>query len=275
MNKKIDNYIDLISSHPICLSINKKDLETAVDLFFSQMYPICEKTENLDTKRIQITTIYKILSDNISKLLNSKSKADEIIDQFFQKLPEIQDLLYKDAQAFLDHDPAAESLEEVVITYPGFYALTIHRIAHEFYKLNVPIIPRLFSEYAHSKVGVDIHPGAQIGERFFLDHGTGTVIGETTSIGNNVKIYQGVTLGALYVTKNLTKTKRHPTVEDNVVIYAGATILGGETTIGHDSTIGGNVWITNSIQPYTLVYYSSQMKLKTIKEFKEPINYVI
>jgi serine O-acetyltransferase len=273
MNKRISELINQFNSHPIYLPINKKELENVVEILFSQMFPVCEKADRAMTEA-KLVTIYEILLENISKLINI-DKAEEVIEEFFGKISQIQGNLYKDAQAFLNNDPAAESLEEVVLTYPGFFALAVHRIAHEFYKLKVPIIPRLFSEYAHAKVGIDIHPGAQIGESFFLDHGTGTVIGETTLIGNNVKIYQGVTLGALYVTKNLSKIKRHPTVEDNVVIYAGATILGGETVIGHDSTIGGNVWLTHTILPYTLVYYTSEMKIKTVKDFKEPINYVI
>lgn len=270
---KISELINKFNSQPIYLPINKKDLERVIDIFFSQMFPICQKT-NKKKSELELTQAYKILLKNISKLLNKK-EAEYKLELFLNKLLDIQLSLEKDAKTFLANDPAAESLEEVVLTYPGFYAITVHRIAHEFYKLKFPIIPRLFSEYAHTRTGIDIHPGAVIGENFFLDHGTGTVIGETCIIGNNVKIYQGVTLGALYVAKNLSKVKRHPTVEDNVVIYAGATILGGDTIIGHDSTIGGNVWLTQSVLPYTLVYYSSEMKIKTIKDFKEPINYVI
>ncbi len=273
MNERINELINQFKSHPIYLPINKKELEKVVDIFFSQMFPVCETMDKVYSE-LELTSAYEILLENLSKLLEPE-KAEQVIEEVFSKMPEIQELLYKDAQAFLNNDPAAESLEEVVLTYPGFFALSVYRIAHEFYKREVPIIPRLFSEYAHAKVGIDIHPGAQIGENFFLDHGTGTVIGETTIIGNNVKIYQGVTLGALYVTKNLSKVKRHPTVEDNVVIYAGATILGGETIIGHDSTIGGNVWLTHTVMPYSLVYYTSEMKIKTIKDFKEPIDYII
>lgn len=273
MKKKINELIDRLELHPICLPINKKELEQVVKILFSKMFPVCERKNRRKIEQ-ELITVYSILLENISKIINTKA-AESIVNTFFDKIPSIQEALYKDANAFYKNDPAADSLEEVVLAYPGFFALAAYRIAHEFHRLEVPIIPRIFSEYAHAKVGIDIHPGAQIGESFFLDHGTGTVIGETTIIGNNVKIYQGVTLGALYVTKNLSKVKRHPTVEDNVVIYAGATILGGDTVIGHDSIIGGNVWITKSILPYTLVYYSSEMKIKTVKDFKEPINYVI
>ena len=156
-------------------------------------------------------------------------------------------------------DPAAKSESEVVRTYPGFYAIAAYRLAHELHLLGVEGIPRVITEFAHSKTGIDIHPAAKIGEHFCIDHGTGVVIGETTIIGNHVKIYQGVTLGALSVDKSDAEKKRHPTIEDRVVIYAGATILGGETTIGHDSIIGGNVWLTQSVPPQSKIYYQPKM----------------
>ncbi|MBR5549960.1 MAG: serine acetyltransferase [Kiritimatiellae bacterium] len=185
--------------------------------------------------------------------------AKEIVDEFVAALPEVRRLVDTDVQAAYDGDPAATSRMEVVMAYPGLYAVTIHRLAHVLYKLKVPIIPRVMSELAHSKTGIDIHPGATIGERVFIDHGTGVVIGETTIIGRNVRLYQGVTLGGLSFDKDSTGAlvkglKRHPNIEDNVVIYANATILGGGTTIGHDSEIGGNVWIKESVPPYSRVY---------------------
>ena len=186
--------------------------------------------------------------------------AKEIVDDFVAALPEVRRLVETDVQAAYDGDPAATSRMEVVMAYPGLYAVTIHRLAHVLYKLKVPIIPRVMSELAHSKTGIDIHPGATIGEGFFIDHGTGVVIGETTVIGKNVKLYQGVTLGALSFPKDpetgvlMKGHKRHPNIEDNVVIYAGATILGGDTTIGHDSEIGGNVWLIESVPPCSRVY---------------------
>ena len=185
--------------------------------------------------------------------------AKEIVDDFVAALPEVRRLVETDVQAAYDGDPAATSRMEVVMAYPGLYAVTIHRLAHVLYKLKVPIIPRVMSELAHSKTGIDIHPGATIGERFFIDHGTGVVIGETTVIGRNVRLYQGVTLGGLSFDKDANGAlvkglKRHPNIEDNVVIYANATILGGNTTIGHDSEIGGNVWIKESVPPYSRVY---------------------
>lgn len=181
----------------------------------------------------------------------------EIEDAFMAALPKVHQLLEADAEAILKGDPASRSLTEVIRTYPGFYAIAVHRLAHEFCHFKVPLIPRILSEHAHIKTGVDIHPGATIGKRFCIDHGTGIVIGETVDIGDDVKIYQGVTLGALSVKKEMAKTKRHPTIENNVVIYAGATILGGETVIGHDSIIGGNTWVVKSVEPNSRVYYKA------------------
>ena len=168
-------------------------------------------------------------------------------------------MLQLDAQAIEANDPAASNLEEVVAVYPGFYAIGVYRLAHVLLGLGVPLLPRMFTEHAHSLTGIDIHPGAQISESFFIDHGTGVVIGETTEIGKNVKIYQGVTLGALSVAKSLAQHKRHPTIEANVVIYANATILGGRTVIGHDSVIGGNAWLTKSVPPHSQVFHQSQV----------------
>jgi serine O-acetyltransferase len=183
-----------------------------------------------------------------------KGKEEEKLKAFFEKLPDITKTLETDVAAAFAGDPAAYSKEEVIITYPGFYAVCIHRLAHALYQLEVPLLPRLMSEYAHEKTGIDIHPGATIDESFFIDHGTGVVIGETALIGKNVKIYQGVTLGALSVKKKLQSKKRHPTIEDDVVIYANSTILGGETIIGQGSIIGGNVWLTQSLQPGSVVF---------------------
>jgi serine O-acetyltransferase len=212
--------------------------------------------------------IHQLLSDEIFKAWQScgekKSKqreachvkAEEASLKFLKTLPQLRQQLALDAQAALDGDPAAKGIEEVVFSYPGMMAVTIHRIAHELNRQDIPLIPRIMSEYAHRETGIDIHPGAQIGKRFFIDHGTGVVIGETTEIGDNVTIYQGVTLGALSFKDGaaaMRGKKRHPTLQDNVVIYAGATILGGETTIGHDSVIGGNTWVISSIPPRSKV----------------------
>ena len=191
---------------------------------------------------------------------DAETAAEDITAAFLEKLPEIRDYVETDLQAAYDGDPAASSKAEVIIAYPGLYAITVNRLAHALYQLNVPLIPRIMTEYAHSKTGIDIHPGAQIGRYFFIDHGTGIVVGETTEIGDNVKLYQGVTLGALSTRggQKLRGKRRHPKIEDNVTIYAGASILGGETVIGHDSVIGSNVFITHPIAPGTRVSIKSQ-----------------
>ncbi len=189
----------------------------------------------------------------------SRDDADQATESFFKELPEIYRLINTDVTAMYQGDPAAKSPVEVVRSYPGFYAIAAYRVAHVLHHLNVKIIPRMITEHAHSQTGIDIHPGATIGENFCIDHGTGIVIGETTLIGNNVKIYQGVTLGALSVAKEDASKKRHPTIEDHVVIYSGSTILGGKTIIGHHSVIGGNVWLTKTVKPYSKVYYTAQM----------------
>lgn len=186
---------------------------------------------------------------------------NELVNEFIAGIPSIYHMLTTDIEAILAGDPAAKSENEVVRTYPGFYAIAMYRLAHALFNLNIPVIPRLLTEYAHSYTGIDIHPGAQIQPYFCIDHGTGIVIGETTIIGKQVKLYQGVTLGALSVSKSLASMKRHPTIEDHVVIYAGATILGGETVIGHHSTIGGNVWLTKSIPAYSTVYHRPQIEV--------------
>ena len=182
---------------------------------------------------------------------------------YLEELPEILRMLKLDAEAIAECDPASNSRREIYLAYPGFYATAIYRLAHPFYRYGLPLLPRLMTEYAHRQTGVDINPGAQIGTSFFIDHATGVVIGETAVIRNNVKIYQGVTLGALYVAKELQKTKRHPTIEDNVTIYANATILGGKTVIGANSVIGGNAWVTESVPPNSKVYHKPEIHIKT------------
>lgn len=184
-----------------------------------------------------------------------RERAENLTRTFLEKLPHIQEMLWKDVEAEYDGDPAANSKEEIIFCYPGIFAIFVYRIAHELYELQVPFIPRIMTEYAHGETGIDINPGAKIGEYFFIDHGTGIVIGETTVIGNHVKIYQGVTLGALSTQKGqgLSGVKRHPTIEDNVVIYANTTILGGETVVGQNSVVAGNTFVVNSIPRDTKV----------------------
>ena len=181
-------------------------------------------------------------------------------ERFLEALPGLYATLREDADAIYQGDPAARSRDEVILTYPGFYAIAVYRIAHALHGLGVPLLPRLLTEWAHRQTGVDIHPGAHIGRRFFIDHGTGVVIGETAVIGNGVKLYQGVTLGALAVEKALSGVKRHPTLEDHVVVYSNATILGGNTVVGHDSTVGGNAWLTQSVPPFSLVTHQSEVR---------------
>lgn len=192
---------------------------------------------------------------------------EQIAKVFFERLPELYRVLNTDLNALLDGDPASNNEFEIIRCYPGFLAIYFYRIAHQLYLANVPLIPRILTEYAHSVTGIDIHPGATIGEYLYIDHGTGIVIGETTHIGKNVKLYQGVTLGALSVEKVFANTKRHPTIGDNVVIYAGATILGGDTHIGDDCIIGGNVWITKSLPAGSTAYHQPVVKItETRKE---------
>lgn len=193
-------------------------------------------------------------------VIEIEREAEDISSALMCKLPTIQRLLYKDIQAAFDGDPAAQSKEEIIYSYPGFFAIWVYRIAHELYKLDVPLIPRIMTEYAHSRTGVDINAGAEIGEYFFIDHATGVVIGETTVIGDHVKIYQGVTLGALSTRggQRLAGVRRHPTIEDNVTIYANACVLGGETVIGENSVIGGSAFVTESIPANSRVIVANQ-----------------
>jgi serine O-acetyltransferase len=209
----------------------------------------------------QIMKISK-LCPNYSDMCNEhiQQKAHMITVAFLQKIPKIREYLEDDLKAALEGDPAANGYGEIILAYPGLFAITVNRLAHELYLMKVPLIPRIMTEYAHSVTGIDIHPGASIGRHFFIDHGTGIVVGETTIIGDNVKIYQGVTLGALSTRggQSLKNVKRHPTIEDNVTIYAGASILGGDTVIGKDSVIGSNAFITKSVPAGTTVSIKTQ-----------------
>jgi serine O-acetyltransferase len=185
---------------------------------------------------------------------------EKLVERFLAGLPAVHDALEADARAILEGDPAAKSYDEVVFTYPGFYAIAVYRVAHLLWGLGLPLLPRLLTEFAHEKTGIDIHPGASIGRRFCIDHGTGVVVGETTVIGDGVKLYQGVTLGALTVDKSHADRKRHPTIEDEVVIYAGATILGGNTVVGAHSIVAGNAFLTQSVPPNSVVSRRSEVR---------------
>ncbi len=199
---------------------------------------------------------------DVSQALNI-SRGASIWKSFIEVLRSVRERLDLDAIAIEENDPAAKSLEEVYLAYPGFYAISIYRLSHELYLLDTPIIPRMMSEYAHGLTGIDIHPGASIGSSFFIDHGTGIVIGETTIIKSNVKIYQGVTLGGIQIKKSLSFTKRHPTINDNVTIYANATILGGDVVVGANSIIGANVCLTTSVPEDSILTYKKEFKIRT------------
>ncbi len=207
--------------------------------------------------------------------LSGSDATDQVVAAFSDALPRVHAALLEDGEAILAGDPAAESLDEVVAAYPGFLAIAIHRIAHELYELEVPILPRLLAEVAHTRTGVDIHPGATIGRGFCIDHGTGVVVGETAVIGDRVKLYQGVTLGALSVVKDLAGHKRHPTIGDGVVIYANATVLGGDTAVGNDSIIGGNVFVTSSVPAGSVLYQTSRSRVRRADDGFDGIDFVI
>ncbi|MEW6653186.1 MAG: serine O-acetyltransferase EpsC [Bacteroidota bacterium] len=261
-----------------CTTTLKTETVNYLDEVIDFLFPHFSKKVYFDAN--DVFANIQLLKRNLAELIkqlngNSPAHLDELADSFIKKIPEIHSKLWKDAEAIHSGDPASESIDEVILAYPGFMAIVIYRISHELYLLNVPIIPRIMSEHAHQITGIDIHPGAKIGSPFFIDHGTGIVIGETTVIGKNVKIYQGVTLGALSVDKSLAQTKRHPTIEDDVIIYSQAVILGGNTIIGKNSVIGGNSWITQSIPADSVVYNKSEVRIKTNKEFEEPINFII
>jgi len=224
-------------------------------------YHIGDKVHNVYrqlAEQIYLSVQHECRRTEQSECGHCRKLAGDLGLQFLQRLPEVRRLLAGDVQATYDGDPAARSLDEIIFSYPGVAAITVYRLAHELWRLSVPLLPRIMTEIAHSETGIDIHPGAVIGENFFIDHGTGVVIGETTEIGRNVKIYQGVTLGALSFAKDekgelLRGRKRHPTIGDNVTIYSGATLLGGETVVGEGSTVGGNVWLTHAVPAQSFV----------------------
>jgi len=220
------------------------------------------------------------IRQNLEKILLSMADKlpdapDVLATAVINELPLLQTRLSEDAEAIAHGDPAAQSIEEVIRTYPGFLAVAFYRLAHVLFKLGIPLLPRVISAFAHARTGIDIHPAAHIGSYFCIDHGTGVVIGQTTIIGDYVKVYQGVTLGAISVDKTMANIKRHPTIENHVVIYAGATILGGNTVVGAHSIIGGNVWLTESVPPYSRVYHHPQIKVRKADESENVLNFSI
>src|SRR5215203_2358724 len=266
------------------LNNNRKRLQSFPDKqtaeeFIEELFRFLFVGEAQAVDEERLSDQYKSLKNTFAALLfevvNDETTVKQNTTQFFSALPDIHQRLIRDAEAILASDPAARSIEEVMAAYPGFYATVVYRLTNQLWKQGVQFLPRFFSEYAHSKTGIDIHPGAEIGDSLAIDHGTGIVIGETTIIGNNVKLYQGVTLGALNVAKDCASMKRHPTIEDDVIIYSGATILGGETIIGKGSVIGGNVWLTYSVPANSVVYHKSEIKVKDKEPFPEPLNFVI
>jgi len=259
MDKKL--IIEKILAHKTQPNLNfelKEKTESFTERLFYTLFDVqTPVAENLD-----------ILEQTFDKLVSlacwkTTKPCKKLWENYVEAFPELLQKLNADAKAFVDSDPAASCIEEIYMAYPGFYAIAIYRFAHELNKIGFPLVPRMMTEYAHSKTGVDIHPGAQIGNSFFIDHGTGVVIGEASIIMDHVRIYQGVTLGGLYVSMQLRKTKRHPTIESNVTIYANATILGGKTVIGANSVIGGNTFITESIPANSKVYASADVTIKT------------
>ncbi len=250
---------------------NKKGVEILIKKIFKLLFPLEEK---IDVS--EVTYAGKVISEQFEVIISGIMPENErFTEQFLDNLSPLKKTLLKDAEFILESDPAAKNIEEVVAIYPGFFAIYCYRIAHALNQFDVPLLPRMITEYAHKTTGIDIHPGAVIGSPFSIDHGTGIVIGETTKIGNYVKLYQGVTLGALSVDKSKASSKRHPTIEDNVILYAGCTILGGETIVGRNSIIGGNVWLTESIAPFSVVYNKSEIIVRNHNGFQEPINFII
>jgi serine O-acetyltransferase len=265
-----------------CNSSLKKEsiefLEEIIDLLFPHFsnkiyYSPEDIMAKLQLMERNLISLLKNVNGNGKS--ETKINASQIAKSFISEIPKVHDMLWMDAEAIFKGDPAAESIDEVILAYPGLMAIANYRLAHELYKLDVSIIPRILTEHAHEITGIDIHPGAEIGCPFFIDHGTGIVIGETTKIGKNVKIYQGVTLGALSVAKSLSNVKRHPTIQDDVIIYSQAVILGGETVVGQGSIIGGNAWITQSVPPNSVVYSKMEVKVRSNENYFDQMEFII
>jgi len=274
-----------ISDHFIKKILEKKQISSSrffdqnkMEKFVTELYNVLFLPKQINTGselQYEFQELSKLLLDLMGSTAADEVSVEKQAHVFFLALPDIYDKLILDAESILEFDPATESLEEILLSYPGFFATYAYRISHQLWIQKVKTLPRVISEYAHSRTGIDIHPGAVIGDHFFIDHGTGIVIGETTVIGNHVKLYQGVTLGALNVSKDKANEKRHPNIEDHVIIYSGATILGGDTTIGRDSVIGGNVWITQNVPSSSLVYNKSEIKIKDNGPLPESLTFVI
>lgn len=254
----------------------KRNVAAFVDGLLGLLFPQLAEEGAASAEEVQarLSLLRRDLRDLVAPF-DGPGHAEEVARAFGDRVPDLYASIHLDAGAIVAGDPAAESIDEVVAAYPGFLAIGTHRIAHAIHDLGVPVLPRLISEVAHTRTGIDIHPGATIGRSFCIDHGTGIVVGETAIIGDDVKLYQGVTLGAMSVAKSNAGKKRHPTIEDRVVLYANATVLGGETIVGHDSVVGGNVWLTNSVPPYSLVYHTSQVRVRSVSDGFADADFVI
>jgi len=251
--------MSIVSKEKVILKKYKVHLKDTIAMFTKRLfYALFDLEQKEELRSLESTFL------DVSKELDISDSA-AIWKSFIQELPSVREQLDLDAIAIEENDPAAKSLEEVYLAYPGFYAIAIYRLSHELHLLETPILPRMMSEYAHGVTGIDIHPGATIGDSFFIDHGTGIVIGETSVIKSNVKIYQGVTLGGIQIKKSLSFTKRHPTIEDNVTIYANATILGGDVVVGANTIIGANVCLTTSVPKDSILTYKKEFKIRTKK----------
>jgi len=279
-----------INDEPIRFSTTVKEM---IDKFREILFPGYFSSEKIDGANLvynmgqTVSQLYDILSEQIIHVLRHdclrygqacsecEKRGNTITLKIIQAIPDLRLSLAEDVKGALEGDPAAKSHDEIIFSYPGLYAITVYRIAHILFTLDVPQLPRIMTEHAHSLTGIDIHPGAKIGERFVIDHGTGIVIGETSVLGNNVRVYQNVTIGALSLPPNAGKklrgAKRHPTIEDDVIIYSGATILGGETTIGTRTVVGGNVWLTHSVPPDTKVFIESPRLIYKYQEIQEEL----
>ena len=263
-----DDFIhQLYSKHQQCVQCpSREEVSNFFLTLLGTLFPNYSRQphESLNKFNLHILNLREELYEILyTQTKSSGIDAHDATKAFFDAIPKVYTKLQQDIEAMFKGDPAAISTDEVVRSYPGFYAIAAYRLAHQLASSGVEIIPRMITEHAHNVTGIDIHPNAKIGKHFCIDHGTGIVIGETTEIGDHVKIYQGVTLGALSVRKEDAKTKRHPTIENHVIIYSGATILGGNTVIGHNSVIGGNVWITQSIAPNSKVNYVNKVVSET------------
>ncbi|WP_126973011.1 serine O-acetyltransferase EpsC [Gynurincola endophyticus] len=254
---------------------DKESVTQFVDQLIGFLFsPQQNKIESLAEYQYAYEGLESQLTNLVYEITKDEFLSQQITSHFFEQLPAVHQLLLKDADTILQHDPAADSIEEVTLTYPGFYAISVYRFAHVLWKKSVKGLPRLLTEYAHSKTGIDIHPGAIIGESFFIDHGTGIVIGETAVIGDHVKLYQGVTLGAIHSDAGRKKIHRHPSIGNNVIIYSGATLL-GNIHIGENSIIGGNVWITYSVPGGSLVYHKSEVIARKDFDFDSAVHEIL